>query len=75
MDFFVITTVIFLGTTLYFAFRKKAKVVKEPYAKIDPELENQLASYENALYSIVKAKSIKQAREIAEEALPILESE
>ena len=64
------TTLIFFITTLYFSFKRKVIIKKETVTEIDPELENELAGYEHTLRSIAyDAKSIKEARKLADDAI------
>jgi hypothetical protein len=65
-----ITTVIFLVTSLYFAFNRKVVIKKKTVIEIDPELENKIAGYEHTLRSIAyDTKTIKAAKKLADDIL------
>ena len=68
--YFILTTVLFLVMTLYFAFHRRVEIEEKIVTEIDPELENQLAGYEHTLRSIAyTAKTIKEARKLADDAI------
>ncbi len=65
----IVATFALLISTFYFAIRKNIEIREIP--TIDPEIENDLAKCKHTLRSIAyAAKTIKEARKLAEDALP-----
>ena len=66
----ICANIIFIIFSFYFYFNRKVVVEKRTITEIDPELESQLVGYEHTLRSIAyNAKTIKEARKLADDAL------